>query len=1518
MKNANNNFLKSRMNKDLDARIIPTGEYRNALNAQISRSEGDNVGALEDVLGNIEETTFNTGEKAIGYFSDNSAGIIYVFATDYLDQNPNNFNYQPGNSSSIYAYNTLTSQTSVLVRGSFLNFSQTNPITGVNVLENLLFWTDNRNQPRKINTTTANNVPNYYTREEQISVAKNFPHKAIELWQESLLGTSATEKEYETTMYDVSSKFYPDGGEALTDGPVTASTSIIIDNVFGSIPVGSVVTGPDVVAGTTVVSFTLSTNTLVVSVAQTLLNNSELVFDANPYYESSFSGDPSYLEDRFVRFSYRFRYDDGEYSVMAPFTQIAFIPKQDGYFMERTAANSDLVENDEEAAYRTTIVEFVENKVDKISLRIPLEFTNTTIQNQLKLTEIDILYKESQQTAVKVVDTVPVLDVFNQSATCSVVGTPTATADILVSSIVGGIQNGSIVSGEDVVEGTTVVSFDQDTSTITLSSVQTLAAGTVLTIGEPSFYVYNYNSTKPYKTLPSSETIRVYDKIPVRALSQEVISNRIVYGNFQDKHTPPSNLDYNVNASAKNLFSLKNGSVEVVTGASDADTITYTAVTGFVFTGSFVSSNDINTIIPPGTLVNSFDPAALTMTFSNNVTVAAGDILLFLPNSDVEYNTTTIEYPNHSLKENRNYQVGVVLSDKFGRQSSVILSNSAASAIVDGQEYIGSTIYSPYRTAGVNPAEWPGDSLKVLFNSPIYPLNPSPVTGWPGVYNDDVSSVNYNPLGWYSFKIVVKQTEQEYYNVYLPGVMSAYPENNTLELGKTSHTVLFNDNINKVPRDLNEVGPLQTLFRSSVELFGRVENLDDQVGTGDINTQYYPGRVSDVVSSIANMNDLFGLNPTAPEYPLPGYQEFYLYESNPLIGRISTTSVFGVSSTILTAQVDIATPPPPSTSIVIKNLSSTEIPQIGDTISGIDVTPDALVTAYNAITFTVTVNVAQTLTENTLLTFSPPVVPITLQNLAVFETSPVESLLDIFWETSTSGLVSNLNTAVLDQSLGGATLVNFSTPNFREDAPIGTIINGAPIYLSNNFGAQVLQADIVDFSIVSVVDGDGIDRSSDFELDLSLNDGTYNIKTASLFWYGEDQPPRTFTFTISSQTTDGTVSIFVEIENLINVVPNIINCPPSTIVTDISDVMVTQIRGENGSAYFDNPGLTPATKNLAGQDLTWEIIQYNQSAPGVPLTGGFEVFTITPYTPQPNTDEEAYIDITKNTTSAGNYTIEILLKDASGLVGAGVGSLVDSCTFQVEIEAPCVNGRETFWLTGDPGDVIDATARFNSVIDPTPLGSQEIIIDSINFPNPTAKIWGLTQVCDINDTTQTLQGAGKGGSSGMSVYLDGAWVYAGAVKSYIAGGGQTAVIIQRDVFSQGLPAFDFTTVPSGAPMRFFTGKKVIEYVNHVGTTCGFTANYGCIMRMVYVFVNTPPNFGAQVIQPVNDLSFRLCYAQPANSSLFGPGQSGCYQPICPVPVAGNYPYVKLGFQPIGPNFQGNSCGNGSDVSGICN
>ena len=50
MAEVKNAFIKSKMNKDLDARLIPNGEYRDANNIQVSKSQGEDVGALENIF----------------------------------------------------------------------------------------------------------------------------------------------------------------------------------------------------------------------------------------------------------------------------------------------------------------------------------------------------------------------------------------------------------------------------------------------------------------------------------------------------------------------------------------------------------------------------------------------------------------------------------------------------------------------------------------------------------------------------------------------------------------------------------------------------------------------------------------------------------------------------------------------------------------------------------------------------------------------------------------------------------------------------------------------------------------------------------------------------------------------------------------------------------------------------------------------------------------------------------------------------------------------------------------------------------------------------------------------------------------------------------------------------------------------------------------------------------------------------------------------------------------------------
>jgi len=80
-------FVKGRMNKDLDERLIPNGEYRDALNIQISSSEGSDTGAVENILGNTELFDLGlTNAKCIGTAKDLLNKKIYWFITsDNID-----------------------------------------------------------------------------------------------------------------------------------------------------------------------------------------------------------------------------------------------------------------------------------------------------------------------------------------------------------------------------------------------------------------------------------------------------------------------------------------------------------------------------------------------------------------------------------------------------------------------------------------------------------------------------------------------------------------------------------------------------------------------------------------------------------------------------------------------------------------------------------------------------------------------------------------------------------------------------------------------------------------------------------------------------------------------------------------------------------------------------------------------------------------------------------------------------------------------------------------------------------------------------------------------------------------------------------------------------------------------------------------------------------------------------------------------------------------------------------------
>ena len=78
-------FAGGKMNKDADERLVPEGEYRDALNIQISTSEGSDVGAIQNILGNTAiagQMMVDITSSCIGSISDEKNDALYWFVTD--------------------------------------------------------------------------------------------------------------------------------------------------------------------------------------------------------------------------------------------------------------------------------------------------------------------------------------------------------------------------------------------------------------------------------------------------------------------------------------------------------------------------------------------------------------------------------------------------------------------------------------------------------------------------------------------------------------------------------------------------------------------------------------------------------------------------------------------------------------------------------------------------------------------------------------------------------------------------------------------------------------------------------------------------------------------------------------------------------------------------------------------------------------------------------------------------------------------------------------------------------------------------------------------------------------------------------------------------------------------------------------------------------------------------------------------------------------------------------------------
>jgi hypothetical protein len=1212
-----NIFIRGKMNQDLDERLVRKGEYREGQNIQVSNSEDDDVGAIENVLGNkLAYTTglSNVGDTCIGALVDTATDKIFWFTTNFEANSDANIISMPrartDHKMGIHMKDG-DNEPVTIVSGDFLNFNKKFLITGVNIIDNYLYWTDNYNQPRYIDLNIADPngsafVSGYYNSEEKISVAKIAPYSPPLLNQTNTGTTTGT------------------AGDGTT-----------------------------------------------------------LVRDAD--VKSDF------MQDRFLRFAYRYKFKNGQFSIISPFTQNVFKPLNSGELKhardQRNNTNADQGAgfnsgtNKEPDVPISTLdvvarakVDIMQNAYNKIIMRLPIprvdEFLGgvnpgSTYTNDFNIDKVQILLKESDGLAVKMVDEIqlddsevsfgsyyiPIADstitvngalnnvnsttnknlVFDTKATARINGSSQTGSTFTIDNISGTIsigdrmmaqnyQNttqGSAVVKVTSISGTTIKfntsgNFTLADNTILkfipnveigwiIDNLSTSATGTEgylyitdvkltdglaalpvltmnkgITIADNSSLIvkqvywrqhvqYEYNSEKPYKVLPEKQLLRVSDKTPVRAKAQEIVGNRLIYGNITQGYDLPldsnnrKGIDYTIGDQVK-------------------------------------SESEFN--------VNSG---------------------IFQHNKEI--------YKYHNLKQRRTYKVGIVLSDIYGRKSPVILSTHTAS---DSSDTFTTQPDVTNHSAGFGGAySWSsnqtaiGKALAITFQ------------GQHIVEDSKVYDKNTNPNGWYSYTVVVKQTEQDYYNIYAPYTAQSWSNQGTVETSVTeggtvykqiitgrpdtgtngrSWLTLISDNINKVPRNVTEEFDFDRdgLVGSDVKLYPKVIP-QDQAGTsimGNINQEYL-----DIISmGTATEQGLFA----GPEIELGQNSDGQLKAKKrifPFVYKPSTDPVVVELPNLKIEPVDIDN--------IDVSLSTSSGPSIdkpfgfpGDPNIGVNESP-----AFSSL------------------------------GLMVFETKPVESNLDIFYESSTSGLVKDLNTMLA--AAGGVPtnialvddLDGLPVTGFPEAATSGTFIG--------NITATITTAQLTNVQILNAVDGNGNDIASKFIINQS--GGNFQLKTNSTFIFSNQAGRDNFTITLKVTQTGGNTGTGDVTISVTNSSPSVTSGTGTIISGSGTGYRIGSVTAVNGTADSQNKSfITPVNVTNPIGGATINEIELSQSP-----NGTINILTSSSYTQSgffgSGTLRNCTINIVDNGGLTASAAFNISLSNPVGI--EGFAHATDPCSY---------------------------------------------------------------------------------------------------------------------------------------------------------------------------------------------------------------------------------------------------------------
>jgi len=186
MANTTRNFIAGKMNKVVDERLIPDGQYIDALNVRMGATEQSEIGVIENSKGNIsltaltyiDGTPLSADARCIGSLADGEKETIYWFIHD------SNFPVgATGKLDMIVSFNALANVLTYHIisindgngDNTTLNFNPKYLITGVNIVktgnldESLLFFTDDYNPPRFINVRRGYPNPDPSTNEDQFS-----------------------------------------------------------------------------------------------------------------------------------------------------------------------------------------------------------------------------------------------------------------------------------------------------------------------------------------------------------------------------------------------------------------------------------------------------------------------------------------------------------------------------------------------------------------------------------------------------------------------------------------------------------------------------------------------------------------------------------------------------------------------------------------------------------------------------------------------------------------------------------------------------------------------------------------------------------------------------------------------------------------------------------------------------------------------------------------------------------------------------------------------------------------------------------------------------------------------------------------------------------------------------------------------------------------------------------------------------------------------------------------------------